>query len=517
MTTNDENIHIGEFFKQVFGYWKIYVPIGVICLLGAVVFLLVTPKEYTVNASMQLLGEKQGMMSELKMIKSSGFGGLLGGGGGSVNVEDEIILMRSKNVLEKVINQNSLQVVIEKRDGFKWIELDIDESPIAIEFPYMFLQSLAKPIKIDLKITNGDVEKMIVRSDLFEKIELSNQSLPMELKLPIGKFAMKENLPLSGKFVINIYPLQYIYEELLKNITIYPNETISDIVVLSQQSSNIRTAGKLLNNLMDQYNLYSRSVKISESDLNSAFVKTRLDTITHELAILEHQIENYKQLNKMPDPMVYASVTYSGNKETEKMILEAETRLRMLDYVVKYMSDSSNEYSAIPIIDGAGEKTIAIYNQLLLDRQRLLLSSESNNPALLLVEKQLREQRKMLLESVKSVSNNLKISLDALYKKDTSLSRQVDLLPTKEREFIELKRQQKIKETIFLFLMQKLQEKELINSPDEIAGRIVDKSYSSYKHIFPKISMVLIVALGIAFMLSLIIISFKMFVLKRKS
>ena len=77
-------------------------------------------------------------------------------------------------------------------------------------------------------------------------------------------------------------------------------------------------------------------------------------------------------------------------------------------------------------------------------------------------------------------------------------------------------RQQKIKETIFLFLMQKLQEKELTNSPDEKAGRVVDAAYSSYKHVFPKGSIVLIAAFLIACMLSLIVIGVKIFVFNKK-
>lgn len=164
----------------------------------------------------------------------------------------------------------------------------------------------------------------------------------------------------------------------------------------------------------------------------------------------------------MPDPSAYSSITYYGNKETEKLILETETRMHMLDYVITYMKKASNVYSAIPIVDGAGEKAIMIYNQLILDRQRLLQSSESNNPALQLVENQLKEQRKILIESVESVRQNIQISLDALYKKDIALSKQVDKLPTQEREFIEMKRQQRIKETMYLFLMQKIQEKELL-------------------------------------------------------
>ena len=122
----------------------------------------------------------------------------------------------------------------------------------------------------------------------------------------------------------------------------------------------------------------------------------------------------------------------------------------------------------------------------------------------------------MRLESIESIRNNTQISLDALIAKDTKLSRQVDKLPTQEREFIEMKRQQKMKETMYLFLMQKLQEKELVNSPDEIAGRVVDKPYASYKHVFPKGSVILIIAFLLACMLSAVVIGVKIAVSKKK-
>jgi tyrosine-protein kinase Etk/Wzc len=91
-------------------------------------------------------------------------------------------------------------------------------------------------------------------------------------------------------------------------------------------------------------------------------------------------------------------------------------------------------------------------------------------------------------------------------------SSQLSALPTQEREYIEMKRQQKIKESVYLFLMQKLQEKELVNSPDEQAGRGVDAAYSSAKPVYPRKVFVLAIALAATFILSLIIISFRVFV-----
>lgn len=512
----DENIHVGELLKQFIKYWKIYVPIGIICLIGAIIFILVTPQKYDITARMQLLGEQQGMMSELKMLKSSGIGGLLGGGGGGVNTENEILIITSRNNLAEVIRQTEYQVETSTKKNLKNVLFDKEECPISYIFPKLLLDTISAPINIRLNVDDNKIKKATVKSSLFETIVFENQSIPFKMVLPVGTITIVRQLDGNGTFTTQISPLQKVYEDLDKIVYVTPSKTISDIIVLSCESTNKQRACKLLNTIMNRYNQYSRMTKVNEANLNSAFVKDRLDSVTLELTILEQQIETYKQINKMPDPGAYSSITYYGNKETEKAILETETRMRMLDYVLAYMKKSSNAYSAIPIVDGAGEKAIMIYNQLILDRQRLLQSSESNNPALQLVENQLREQRKMLIESVESVRHNIQISLDALYKKDTTLSKQVDKLPTQEREFIEMKRQQKIKESMYLFLMQKLQEKELINSPDEIAGRIIDKAYSSYKPIFPKKSIVLIIAFIITCVLSLVVISFKVFVSKKE-
>ena len=408
-------------------------------------------------------------------------------------------------------------MVTYSHSGFKKLILDKDESTVSFIFPRDFLQTLQRPINITLTIKDNKIEKLKCKCALFDPITANNLSFPASLSLPIGDILLLRNQPVDGEFTIKIVPLQLVFEILEKELDIKSSEKASDVVTIIYESSNKIRSQKILNSVMNQYNIYSKDVKVRDANLNAGFVRDRLDSITMELSLLEIQLEKYKQYNKMPDPELYAQATYYTNKDIEKTILETETRLHMLNYVIQYIENPENEYSAIPIVDGAGENTIALYNQLLVGRQHLLLTSEPNNPALLLIDLQLKEQRKMLLETIKNVAkNSLQITLDALYNKDNTLIQQIDKLPTQEREFIEMKRKQKIKESIYLFLIQKLQEKELINSPDEVAGRIVDEAYTSYKHVFPKTSIILIIAFILASMVSLVIISLKIFVFNKE-
>ena len=499
---NDENIHIGALLKQILAYWKIYTPIGIICLIVAVCFLIATPQEYQFTARIQLIRDNQGMMSELKMLKSTGIGAMLGGNSSGNSVEDEVIVLMSRTNMTEAIRETGYQVETRERRGLKNVLLYGKDNPVTFFFPEQFLDTLSKPVKIKLT--------------LFKTVKVKEQSLPCRLQLPIGTIMITPNadvsVPGEKNLTIRITPLQQTYEDLYDDLYAGAQETISDIIILLFENENKQRGYDFLNTIMSTYNRYSRNVKVKEATINAKFVKERLDTITTELAYLEHQIETYKKQNNIPEPALYAKATVTGYQELESIILETETRLKMLDYVVDYMKNPLNEYASVPAIEGIGEKPIALYNQLVLDRQRLLLSSEKENPALILADKQLTEQRKMLLEAIDAARQSIRASLEEINKKNRVFSSQLSALPTQEREYIEMKRQQKIKETVYLFLMQKLQEKELVNSPDEQAGRVVDAAYSSAKPVYPRKVFVLAIALAATFILSLIIISFRVFV-----
>ncbi|WP_291528216.1 GumC family protein [Bacteroides sp. UBA939] len=517
---NDENIHIGTLLKQFFGYWKIYIPIGFVCLIGAILFVLVTPRKYEFTARMQLVNDNQGMMSELKMLKNSGIGALLGGSNSGISVEDEVIVLMSRTNITEAILQTGYQVEVRQRRGLKNVLLYGKDSPISFLFPEQFLDTVSEPVKMKLTLSDGKIQSAKIESKLFETVKLQEQLLPFRMSLPVGAIMIVPNkdMAITGEQTITcqITPLQKVYEDLYEDVYAGAQETVSDIILLSFDNEHKQRGCDFLNTLMAAFNQYSRNVKVKETNQNANFVKERLDSVTAELVYLEHEIETYKKQNNIPEPALYANAAISGQRELESAILGTEARLKMLDYVLEYMKNPENEYASVPIIEGVGDKAITLYNQLVLDRQRLLLSSEKGNPALTLADTQLTEQRKMLMEAIDAARRSIRVSLEEIKKKNDTFGNRLNALPTQEREYIEMKRRQKIKETIYLFLMQKLQEKELVNSPDEQAGRVVDAAYSSAKAVYPRKAVVLSIAFVIACIISLIAISLRVFIFTKK-
>lgn len=505
----DENIPISKLLKDFINYWKLYIPISIICLIGGILFLIFIPKQYEFTARMQLIDNEQGMMSEIKMLKATGLGSLLGGMNSGISVEDETIILTSRTTMSNAIQKTNYQIENRTWKGLKNKLIYDKEVPILFYFPESFLDTISKSIKFKIELEDKKLHYIKVTSKLFEDIEIRNQDLPYQLNLPTGVIHILPNTKSKYQklcFTTCITPLQKTYEKIYKRLYAKAEETVSNIILLSMDDEHKERGCDFLNNLMASFNQFSHTIKVKETNINANFIRNRLDSVTLELAYLEHKIENYKRNHNIADPILYTKATISGKQELESNVLEIEVQLKMLDYLIEYMQKAENQYSSIPAIKGVAEEAITIYNQLLLDRQRLMLSSGPNNPALVLTNKQINEQQKMLIDAIKASRKSLHASLAQINKKNQFINNRLNELPTQEREYIELKRQQKIKETIYLFLMQKLQEKELINAPDEQAARVIDPAYCSSKHVFPKTSIILTVALLIACILSIIAI-----------
>ncbi len=266
---------------------------------------------------------------------------------------------------------------------------------------------------------------------------------------------------------------------------------------------------------MKAYNDYAKSVKVTESGVNASFVKDKLAIVTLELDSIENKIELYKKQNNIPDLSAYGKVIYAGAEESGNKILEMQTQLKMMEYVLGYLKNSNNKFAIVPNVNYEGEAITKAYNNLMFERIRLLKSTEPSNPALQLVNDQLKEQRSALVETINTAIKTLKITISEIDKKNTSLNSQLSELPAKEKEYIELKRLQKVKESLYLFLLQKLEEKEIANSPDEMASHTIDQAYASLKPVYPKKIIVLSIAFISSIILFIIVISIRIFVIKK--
>ena len=152
------------------------------------------------------------MMSELKMLKSTGIGAMLGGSSSGSSVEDEVIVLMSRTNMTEAIRETGYQVETRERRGLKNVLLYGKDNPVTFLFPEQFLDTLSKPVKIKLTLSNGIIQSAQIKSTLFKTVKVKEQPLPCRLQLPIGTIMITPNadvsVPGEKTLTIRITPLQ---------------------------------------------------------------------------------------------------------------------------------------------------------------------------------------------------------------------------------------------------------------------------------------------------------------------
>lgn len=506
---NEEYFNISSLLRLYFKNWRIYVPVGVFSLLAAVLFIIIYPPQYEINARIQLKEDTGSFGAGFQQFMSKGLtGSLLGAGLNAINVDNESQIIASRSNLTSAIRESNYQIEVRHRQGLCNVLLYGEQLPFRVLVPSSVLDTLSRPVKISLECSRGEILKLKVSSQLFPTHRFTALTLPSVVELPLFYIGIRD-IPgkmAEGSYTIRITPLQKTYEELHKKIFVGAEESVSNIVLLSYDDESRARGCNLLNALMSGFNSLTLDNIQADAIRMRTFISSQLDSVSRELIQLEANIEQFQLQHKIPEPQLYAKASVEGNMEVEQLVLQAEADLRFAQSVADYFHKPENRYATLPAIVGIDSEVLACYNEMILKRQRLAKEAGKKNPAFLMADSQLENQRLLMENAIETNINSLRSRMSTLKSKENNMSDKLRQMPSDARGYMEMKRRQKISESLYLFLMEQYQEKLLAGTPEEESGRVLDEAYSSYKPSFPRKSVVLIVAAILAFLISFVIV-----------
>lgn len=501
---SEEQVNIQELLFRYLIHWPWFVISIIICIACAWGYLRLTTPIYNISATVLIKDEKKGggasMSSDLEKMGLEGFVS------SSSNVDNEIEVLRSKSLAREVVNNLGLFVTYMDEDEFPSKEL-YHTSPVLVSLAHQEADKL--PGRMEINMILQPTGALGVQITVGEK-EYRKQfdKLPAVFPTDEGTVAFfANNDTLSAVCPENITKERHItafinrpfsvLKEYVNSLSIAPTSKTTSVVVISLENTNTRRGRDYINKLLEMYNINANNDKNEVAQKTAEFIDERIGIISKELGSTEQDLENFKRSAGITDLSSEAQIALTGNAEYEKKRVENQTQINLVMDLQRYMK--GNEYEVLPsnigLQDAASAGAIDRYNQMLVERKRLLRTSTENNPTIINLDTSIRAMRTNVQATLDATLKGLQITKEDLAREASRYSRRINDAPTQERQFVSIARQQEIKSGLYLMLLQKREENAITLAATANNAKIIDEALADDNPISPKKTIVYLAAL----------------------
>lgn len=515
----DDDFNVRETLEKYLAYWAWFVLGVFICFSLAYVYLRYATPQYQAKTTVLVKDEKKGgMLSELSAFSDLGLGGGL-----KSNVDNEIEILKSWTLVESTVKRLDLNVSIFEKGRINTIDV-YTTAPIEVRFVNRKPGYYEAGINWEFVKLSADTFKLVHNEDEgSEGITLLNakndyrygEIIPTSVgDLIITKsIALKSTQEHEDKTVfINVSPLDAVVGNYAGRLTVNPISKTSSVVEILIKDVNTKRATVFLDKLIQIYNEDAAADKNFISENTSKFIANRLMLITQELDGVEREVENFKQSNGLTDIESEAKLFIEGTSEYNKMSVQNEIQLNVVTSMLDFIKKSTNaDLLPANLITGEVDaaQLINSYNQLVLERNRILKSATVSNPAVVKLDEQILSLQLNVKESLMRLQSNLTIQKRNLKGQEGLLESKIGKIPVQERLFKVIARQQKVKEELYLYLLQKREETAISLAATAPNARVIDVAKAQKTPVSPKKNIIYLAAILMGLLIPFMILYIK--------
>ncbi len=495
-----EEIDISKLFQELKSRWRWFLFSFLVLFFAAFVYCKITLPVYKAVSSI-LIEEKSKTAG--KSIDDILLGDLFGK---QQNIATETGVLNSKTLKLEVIDKLGLQVGYFNTSG-------LIERPLYLRTPFKVQYDTISPfiyntpfyIKIREDKYTLTFEGTVEKKKTFEfsaEATFGDPVISPYFRLRLVR--QPEIITEDDEFKFIIYSPSRITSILDENLSIEPLNKDASILVLGYRDNIAPRAVDILNTIGETYIHFDIKDKAAVASLTLKFVEEQLSATTDQLAVIEQELQSFKEKNKTVDLSLEAKAILERLNQAETERVRLQTEMQSLDQLLEYVTENRDMSqlapSALGIPDPLLVDLLRTYQQLQSKRNSLAYGIKPDAPALKIVDKQIADTREALIENIRSIYSKIKTANQTMLNNIADLELSISRIPETERDLLAIKRKFDVNQNIYLYLLQKKAETSIAKATVVSDNRVLDRAMLLDNPVAPNHKLIF----GMAFALSLV-------------
>lgn len=428
------------------------------------------------------------------------------------NIQNELYIITSLRLVKHVVMPLGLDVDYTMKQSMHDVAL-YRERPFRVNFERMAEYPASMEVSLDEK-GNFSMTNFVVPVKMFKgkKVSLTKEETAsvvvakpgQKVKTPIGVLSVEKDVTYDnfgrGDVVkVNHYTVDMAAELYRSRLSADLMDKESELIVLTCKDINSARAEDILYELIEVYKQDVIDNKNIQAERTAEFIDGRLQLISRELSAVESELATFKSHNNIADLTTTASAMTQQSFQARNAVTELNTQLSVARYLEDYLRTTPGSKDVIPVLsnfnNSAVSSQIAEYNRVLLNRNRMASNSSDESPAVREQDRQLESMRSAINSSLASYVKSVELELRAAQANEQHYVGQAGLVPVKEKQAIDIARQQSLKEALYTYLLNKREEVALQLAIEEANVRLIEDPVSSNGPISPRSKVIMLLAL----------------------
>lgn len=496
----EEEYNLTDILMVALNYWKWYILSVILCMLIAFLYIKRSPNVYQRQATVMIKSEKGSSQLESEAAAFEDLGIV----STSKSVDNELLVFKTKRLMIETARRLHLDVDYSRKGTFREFNL-YAQTPYKLSFPnteedatFQFIMTPEKGGKIRLHDFIVGMKKYSV--DVYAQPGV-------QVKTPAGIVVAEENkgkeaMSLNGVDIIvrknSVKDVGLAYSARLQTALA---SKMASIITLTMQDVSKERAEDVINTLIEVYNEDAINDKNKVVVNTDKFINERLEKLEEELGGVDMTIANFKSSHQLTDISADASAFRSSYNAMEQQAAELQNQKAVAQYILSYIQSrvGENRYDVIP--NNAGVKSaqveslISQYNTLTLQREKLRQDAGSNNPQVEDLGNSIDQLRTRIISSINSLIRSLDVEIGNVSSRVGHSSSRLTAVPSQQKTVTNVERQQRIKENLYMYLLNKREANNLKKNMAESNARVLDPAEGSDFPVAPRKAMIMLLGL----------------------